>query len=241
MLEVLALIPRKSSCDELFFYVYKLLLFSMIHWNKRSAITSKNSINNVILFLRWLFDWDNGSHLYSNSPQFRIVIHAKISFLIWIDHLKRHHDGWKISISEYWFSHIKDVLLLKIFHTTLKYVIFQTWSIVAQTFSYFPEITCQTSDWQPFDFTRLSYQIERSIVCFSKCKMLCKNQLKENLTKKMQNSKFIEIYSECIESYSTVHDQQQLQSKEKHDRSQPSTCEIRKTQKWSRNFASQKS
>ena len=57
----------------------------------------------------------------------------------------------------------------------------------------------------------------------------------------MQNSKFIEIYSECIESYSTVHDQQQLQSKEKHDRSQPSTCEIRKTQKWSRNFASQKS
>ena len=47
--------------------------------------------------------------------------------------------------------------------------------------------------------------------------------------------------TEVIESYSTVYDQQQLQSKEMQDWAQTSTREIRKLQNWSRNFASKKS
>ena len=45
----------------------------------------------------------------------------------------------------------------------------QTWSIVVQICSNFPEITCQTFDWQSSYSTRLSHQIKRSIACFSKC------------------------------------------------------------------------
>ena len=47
--------------------------------------------------------------------------------------------------------------------------------------------------------------------------------------------------TQFIQIYSTVYDQQQLQSKEMQDGPQTSTLQNRKIQNWSRSFASQKS